>query len=63
MKKLSIFIVFVLMILFSGCGVKYYYAKSKPFKPDKRNNMVRQCKTYQDVKFTSADYYRMRKKK
>ena len=58
MKKLLFFLSFLMiMVLMSGCAYQRYHAQN--FKPDRKDNKVRDCRTYDDA-FTMRDHYKKR---
>ena len=55
MKKLLLFI--VLLLLFSGCAYQRYYANL--YKPDQKDNKVRDCSVYDNAN-TMKEHYKKR---
>ena len=55
MKKLLFFI--VLLLLFSGCAYQKYHAQN--FKPDRKDNKVRDCSVYDNAD-TMREHYKKR---
>jgi len=55
MKKLLLFI--VLLLLFSSCAYQKYHANL--FKPDRKDNKVRDCSVYDNAD-TMREHYKKR---
>ena len=55
MKKLLFFI--VLLLIMSGCAYQRYHAQN--FKPDRKDNKVRDCSVY-DKAATMREHYKKR---
>ena len=55
MKKLLLFL--FLLLICSGCAYQSYHAQN--FKPDRKDNKVRDCRTYDNAD-TMREHYKKR---